>query len=648
MKGRWGVHICTCEGRLPVDPELLKPISPFVDIGQHPRVSAQPLATRLKGESLDGVVVACCQGAEPFEQALRDQHVPLAVRWADHKGRCYETVPDAAAANGKALRFLRGEVRAAQQADAPDEVPLQVGKRVVIVTELASGLGLAETLTESANVTLVVDPGLALPPDFPARRARRGLLKSVTGRLGAFSVRIGSGSESVQDLAADQVVVLAKESSHVKARTGLHVLIRPEPANVAALPAAVADLIGDFMKPLAIRYDTAVCAGGAASNQACGRCIPACPYQAISRDASNPLRIAVDQLACEACGACTAACPTSALQLTEPNVGEILGRMAGLLGPVASASDAPLGVVFHCSQQGRRTLDAAGERSRAVAATLLPIEVPCLRHVSDALLLGAFRMGAAGAALLGCETCPHGERALLQLNMDTAHRVVTAAGMGAGRVQLITARDGAARPEDALEQLDAFAAGLQPTQVRFALDRHRPVGNRELVAEAIGAFVEAYGSKPEPVKLAQEAPYATAKVRADGCTLCRSCTNVCPTHAFRFDESEQTLLFKQIDCVACGLCEAVCPENVITLHRELSLNATGLEHQALVRDEMIKCAKCAKPYVNKRALEAIEAKVRTVPKLAGVFEGNRAQLLRMCPDCRAIASMLNVRDGWQP
>jgi len=459
MKGRWGVHVCTCEGKLPLDAGRLAALGALVDVGLHPRSSAGPLALKAQEQKLDGLLIACCRGAAPFQQALHDRHVALDTRAVDLGALCFRATADAAEANGKALRLLRGELRAAQRAEPPQEVPLRAGKRVLLVTDLPAGLDLAEALSGMAALTLVASPDLELPPGFPARRARRGSLAHLRGRLGAFSAGVRGPGGTVEELAADQVVLALGEAPALQGRTGLHVLVRPGPEALAALPAALQQWSGDFMKPLAVRYDSAACAGGSAGQQACGRCIPACPYQAISRDPANPLRIAVDHLACEGCGACTAACPTSALQFTEPSPAEMLGRLAGLLGPAAGALEGPLGVVFHCSQEGRRTLEAAASRPRPYAARLLPLEVPCLRHVSDALLLGAFRMGAAGAALLGCEQCPHGERALLTLNLEIAGRTVAAAGLspgqpGAGRIRLVTARDGAARPDDALEQLD--------------------------------------------------------------------------------------------------------------------------------------------------------------------------------------------------
>lgn len=659
MKERWGIHVCSCEGQLPLDAGRMAPLAGFVDVGEHPRSSAEPLARKAREADVNCLLIACCQGTEPFRAAADAQRFSPELLAVDHRGRGFLTSADPAEANGKVLRLLRAELRAAQRREAVSEVPLNAGKRIVLFTDLAAGLTLAETLSETFSVTTIADPALELPPGFPAKRVRRGRLVGVRGRLGAFVTRSAAGSGGgngggdagsgdTGEAASDQVVLVVREAPAVKTRTGLHLLIQPDAALLSTIPERLREWSGNFMKPVAVKYDEAVCAGGAASQQACGLCIPACPYGAIARAGDNPLRIRVDQLSCEACGACAAACPTSALSFADPNAGELLGRLAGALGPAAGPPGPPLGVVFHCSQQGRRALDAAAARRSHVSARLLPVEVPCLRHVSDALLLAAFRMGAAGAALLGCETCPHGERALLELNTGTAERVLAAAGMGAGRIRLITARDGEARPEDALEQLDEFAAGLRPSAIRYEADRYHPAGNREVVADAIRALVAQYGPQAEPVRLPRGAPYARAEVRAEGCTLCRSCTNVCPTHAFRFDEKEQTLEFKHVSCVACGLCEAVCPEDVITLRPELALNEAALDYRVLVRDEMVACTRCGKPFVGKRALAAVESRLRGAPALAGVFEGQRSGLLRMCPDCRAVAAMQQVQQGWNP
>ncbi|MCZ6843146.1 MAG: methyl-viologen-reducing hydrogenase subunit delta, partial [SAR324 cluster bacterium] len=69
----------------------------------------------------------------------------------------------------------------------------------------------------------------------------------------------------------------------------------------------------------------------------------------------------------------------------------------------------------------------------------------------------------------------------------------------------------------------------------------------------------------------------------------------------------------------------------------------------VVEDEMITCARCEAPYINRRALEAIESKVLGLESLLDTFAGKRKKILRMCPDCRAVAAMWDVDQGnWEP
>ena len=63
---------------------------------------------------------------------------------------------------------------------------------------------------------------------------------------------------------------------------------------------------------------------------------------------------------------------------------------------------------------------------------------------------------------------------------------------------------------------------------------------------------------------------------------------------------------------------------------------------------MVACTQCKKPYINLRALEAIENKVLEVESLQSTFSGNRKNILRMCPDCRTVMAMEEVDQGWRP
>jgi ferredoxin len=268
----------------------------------------------------------------------------------------------------------------------------------------------------------------------------------------------------------------------------------------------------------------------------------------------------------------------------------------------------------------------------------------CLRHVSEANILAAFGRGAAGVALLGCDTCPHGERQLVVEKLELATIILDAFGLGAERVHLITGG-----PEEILGAVDQLAQAAVPSPVRWGDWEGGSSGlNRETITDAIKALIAATGREPGRVPLPPTAPFAFPDVRVSGCTLCRTCVNVCPTHAFRYLERTQTLELKQVACVNCGLCATACPEAVITLKPELYLDRTALEYTVVVQDETLKCTKCGVPFGNKRAVEVIEAKVFGMEKFLDTFAGERRSLLRMCPNCRAAAAAFEMQKGWDP
>ena len=172
--------------------------------------------------------------------------------------------------------------------------------------------------------------------------------------------------------------------------------------------------------------------------------------------------------------------------------------------------------------------------------------------------------------------------------------------------------------------------------------------HREAVTEAIRTLIEATGRSPGRVRVAAGAPFAFPDIRVAGCTLCRTCVNVCPTHAFRYVENTQSLELKQVDCVNCGLCATACPESVITLKNETFLDRGALDYFTVVRDETLRCVKCGTPFGNRRAVEVIEAKVLGMSNLLDVFAGARRNLLRMCPNCRAVTALQEMERGWEP
>jgi ferredoxin len=654
MGTNWGAFLCNCRQTIPLDPErLVLPIAPSIlSFATDPDSEIREFAARANREQLDRVLISCCAGAERFEETFAASGAPSPkIHYLNLKDSCFQPPVDPDKAHSKASRLLRAATEIAELDSQPVYNRLSAGNRILIATDGSEGAELAQRLRDVVRPAFIVAPSVATLEAFQPGEVYTGRVVEVKGRLSDFHVTV-QGVEAPQisrrELKADQVVLIAQdETPAFKRRTGLHLLKNPSEADLNRVAERIRDLIGDFLKPVHVVYNTDICAGGVADQEACGICITACPYDAISRAPENHLRMKIDHMACEGCGACVSACPTTALSFTEPSPHELYTRMAALLTPLSTRGDEePWTLLFHCGEQGRRALEEALTRPLPYPATVLPLEVPCLRYISEANMLAAFRLGAAGVGLLGCETCQHGERELLRQKYDFCRLTLEAFDIGDGRLSLVTVDENTA--PQAIEAVSRFAGALEAAPIHWDGKAPPHGSNREVIADAIETFIAQTGREPGRTALEAAQPFALADVAASGCTMCRSCVNVCPVHAFTVDDSTLSLQFKHISCIACGLCEKVCPESVITLRREISFDQNALKHRTVVRDNMVSCAKCGKPYINQKALETIEARLFSLESLLDTFSGDRRNLLRMCPDCRAGFAMFEVEKGWKP
>ena len=655
---RWGVFLCDCRSTLNMDLQKIVNPASLVVVATNPEKDIEDFASKADQLELEHVVVGCCAKPSIFEEALQGK----TLHFLDLKGKCFAPHSNLEQAHTKASKMIEAEIRVSNiKAKNPVPVnPLQVGNRVVIFTEFSEGLKLASMLDElmdgdSAAVTLCISSDIEGLEDGSPLLEQRTSLIAVEGRLGNLKITLepdqilNGGSQKRFDLKADQLIVLTKtHPPGIKRRTGVHLLSSTESEILEETVRQVRDLVGHFHKPVHLTYDQDICAGGDKGMETCGRCISYCPYDAISRQTENRLRIQVDHLTCEGCGACVSACPTSALQFTEPSPQEIYARMAALLesSKEKQGNVEPPVIVFHCEEMGRKVLETAGLVPLPYSPGVLPVEVPCLRYVSESNMLAAMSLGAAGVGLLGCEDCPNGERELLYQKYDFTQLILQNFDLDQDRVRIITAEAG--QEADAVEAINQFVSQLSESPMVPNWTTPSQTLNRSILSDVLGDFIDQTGNEPGRISLSSELPFAFANINESGCTLCRSCANVCPTNAFRFEEESNSLHFKHINCVGCGLCEEVCPENVITIKRELVLEKQSLDYTLVAEDEMINCLKCEKPYINRRALEAVESKLFEIESLKNTFSGNRKNFLKMCPDCRTVEAMMEVEKGWEP
>src|SRR5262249_42955350 len=124
------------------------------------------------------------------------------------------------------------------------------------------------------------------------------------------------------------------------------------------------------------------------------------------------------------------------------------------------------------------------------------------------------------------------------------------------------------------DMLGAALAAIKPHAGAPRPASFLPQGpKREVLRHALRELHRAASTPTEVVALPEGAPFGAVAIDAAGCTLCLSCVGACPTGALGDDPERPLLRFTEDACVQCGLCQATCPEKVITLIPQLDFRA---------------------------------------------------------------------------
>jgi ferredoxin len=637
------LFVCSCERTMPPDEAALAK-------GGCGRVTR---ADQLCGAQLDAfraalgdaapITVACTQEAPLFTEVAEEAgaRAPLTFVNIRETGGWSK---DAAAAGPKAAALIA----AAQEEMPPISLVSLESEGVILIygrDEVAIEAG--RRLADKLDVTVMLSrPGAITPPrvrDFPVLK---GHVRNARGHLGAFELAIddtaapapssrdrlvfGAGvngatstCDIVLDLTGYQPLFPASEL-----RPGY---LRADPRDAIAVEKVIneaAGLVGVFDKPRYINFTENLCAHSRSKITGCVRCLDLCPTGAITPNGDH---VAIDTNVCAGCGACASVCPTGAASYALPPADALMRRLRALLLTYAKAGGADPVVLLHDGDHGEPMIDALARFGDGLPARVLPLRVNEVTQVGYEFFAGAFSFGAAGVALLARQKPKHDMSGLAGV-MTTTNVILHALGFGDDLVRAIETDD----PDQLRASLDAFAPGLvTPRPASYA-----PRGAKRSVLET--AFRELHHAAPAPVDvvpLARGAPFGGLDINIDGCTLCHSCVTACPTGALGDNPDRPTLKFTESVCVQCGLCEATCPENVITLAPRLDFQAWAAPARIVKEEEPFRCISCDAPFGTKSTIERIVGKLAEKHWMFSGANARRIDVVRMCDNCRVEAVM---------
>jgi ferredoxin len=632
------ILICSCEDTIPLAGDTVRKACRGTQVVEGRQLCRAEL-DRFRAAAADdeAVLVACTQEAPVFSDAASEIENAGALSFVNVR----ETAgwsKDASGAGPKMAALIAAAM------EAPADVPmieLHSDGVTLIYGRDERALEAARLLADHLDITVLLTPEADVaPPRVMVFPVVRGTIRNAKGALGSFELTVDryagpqpssrgefkfcepkngavSNCDIVLDLSGGTPLFPSADL-----RDGY---LRADPGAPAAVLRAVLkarDLTGTFDKPCYVNFTADLCAHSRSNIVGCHRCLDLCPTGAI---APNGDHVAIDAAICAGCGQCASACPTGAAAYAMPPSGALMRRLRALLSTYAQAGGERAVVLLHDGEHGAELIDALARFGDGLPANVLPVAINEITQIGLETVTACFAYGASAVRLL-TRAKPKHDLAGLHRTIALSEPILAGLGFIGPRVATIETDDP-----------DALGASLRSLTPMIPAQRaasFMPVGaKRELVRLALR---ELHAIAPQPadvVPLPQGAPFGTVVLNVEGCTLCLSCVSACPTGALSSDPDKPMLRFAEDACVQCGLCQATCPEKVITLQPQIDFRAATAMARVLKQEEPYDCIRCGKPFGVKSSVE------RVIAKLEGkhwMYKESKARLdvIRMCEDCR--------------
>ena len=433
----------------------------------------------------------------------------------------------------------------------------------------------------------------------------------IHGHMGNFVVSLVDAQDLAETLQADIILDLNPEP--------LITLQIPPPGYLHETPASqsskelenqLLELTGEFEKPKYFKYNPAICAHGVNGKTVCTNCIDACPAGAIS---SLIEKIEVDPYLCQGGGACATVCPSGAIQYAYPRLADSGNQLRKMLQTFREQGGGAAIMMFHAEAEFPEALLKSH-------ASVLPFRVEELASVGPDLCLSALVYGASQVVLLVNDEIPAMSLTQLHAQLEWLQSLLNGLGLDSQLISLQQKSDDY-RPL----QSDWF---VEPAIYTM------PDNKRNAIFQALDHLYRHIEKTRELVSLPAGAPFGTAVIDENKCTLCMACVGACPGKALQDGSNREMpeVFFIESLCIQCGACTRTCPEDAISISPRMIFDReTRNKSRVLNQDVPFGCISCGKLFASTTVIQKMNAKLKD----HYMFKTPRAlDRLKMCEDCR--------------
>lgn len=631
------IFVCSCEGTMPLDTAAIAKGCRNGEIETANHLCRAEIERYRKAMETGGpVTVGCTQEATLFSEIAEE---------LENENVSFANVREQAGWSADAKKT--GPKMAALLAAAVEPLPetplvtLNSDGVILIYGRDERAVEAGHLLKDRLDVTVLLSKPSGIEPphatDFPIAQ---GTIRNAKGHLGAFGITVDGYAlpapssrgalkfETARDGAVskcDLILDLSGGTSLFPAADLRDGYLRADPGDPPGVLRAVLKahaLVGTFDKPRYVAFTEHLCAHSRSRIVGCHRCLDLCPTGAISPNGDH---VRIDENICAGCGACAAVCPTGAAAYAFPPADAMMRKLRTMLTVYRDAGGTKPILLVHDAAHGVEMIDALARHGEGLPANVIPFAVNEVTQTGIEFIAAAFAYGASAIRFLTREKPRHDVSALTR-NVELAGKILTGLGFREDCIGVIAADD----PDILGESLRTIEAGVFVKE--FA--SFQPIGKtRDMMLLSLRELQRVAPMPADIIALPKGAPFGSIELNVEGCTLCLACVGACPTGALGDNPDKPTLKFTEAACVQCGLCQATCPEKVISLVPQIDFRAITAPARILKEEEPFYCVSCGKPFGTKSTIERITAKLES--KHWMFTDGpDRLNLLKMCDDCR--------------
>lgn len=488
-------------------------------------------------------------------------------------------------------------------------VTYQSRGRIAVIGAMEA-MELAPRLSEKLQPQVVLTSG-AEEPGIPVI-AVGGRNIRIEGYLGAFKIHLGEkGMANAETLEVDLVLDLNETPLlEMALKPPGYFVSSTEEVQLSQVIDELFEMTGSFEKPRYFDYDPAICAHNRAGKTACSRCIDTCPAEAITSLAGA---IEVNSKLCQGGGICATVCPSGAIRYSYPQAGELLTKIRVMLRTYAQEGGQEPILAFVAEDDGNGY--HLPEQNN-----VLTVRVEELASVGLETWLTVLAYGARTVLLVNDGAIS--EKVVVELlrQLEIAREILSAMNYDPDSIQLVTS-------EDMIQQQPAVMRKITPAG--FSAND----GKRQAAFFAIDHLYQQADKTRIMITLPSGAMFGSVAID-DKCTLCQSCVANCPGKALHSGNGVPQVQFVEANCLQCGMCTSVCPENAITISPRLMFDRKQRNHCRILYEEpAFECISCGKAFATASVIETMLAKLQ----YHSMFQSERARnRLKMCEDCRVV------------